>query len=60
VLKFFCKTDLNKHLIFEIYERGLLDKFAEVFNSQKNIPSSNILNLWIKLAGKICTTAAIQ
>ena len=59
VPKFFCKIDLNKHLIFEIYQRGLLDKFAEVFGSQE-FPSTIILNLWIKLAGKICTNSAIQ
>jgi hypothetical protein len=36
-----------------------LDKFAEVFGSQE-LSSTSILNLWIKLAGKICTTSAIQ
>lgn len=59
VLKFFCKIDINKHIIFEIYQRGLLNKFAEVFNSSKKL-SPILLNLWIKLAGKICTTPAIQ
>jgi hypothetical protein len=32
VLSFFCKIELDKHIIYEIYNRGMLNKLVSAFS----------------------------
>lgn len=61
VIDYLIRIDLNAHLINEIYQRGLFNKLVEALSSEaRDEKERALLNLWIKLAGKVCISRAIQ
>ena len=61
VIDYLIRIDLTPTLINQIYQRGLFNKLVEVVNTPlKNAQDRSLLNLWVRLAGKVCISKPIQ
>lgn len=61
VVDYLIRIDLSATLINEIYQRGLFNKLVEVVSQPpKDAKDRALLNLWIRLAGKVCISKPIQ
>jgi hypothetical protein len=48
------------YIINEIYQRGLFNKLVAAFTAPHSQQVREEINLWIRLAGKVCVNASIQ
>ena len=61
VIDYLIRIDLSASLINEIYQRGLFNKLVEALSlAPKNSQERSLLNLWVRLAGKVCISKPIQ
>ena len=61
VIDYLNIIDLTSHYINEIYQRDLFNKLMiAVAKEPANQQERALLNLWVKLAGKVCINHSIQ
>jgi len=61
VIDYLNRIDLTSQYINEIYQRDLFNKLMIAVAKEPNNPQERaLLNLWIKLAGKVCINHSIQ
>jgi len=61
VIDYLNRIDLTLQYINEIYQRDLLNKLMVVVAKEPtNQHERTLLNLWVKLAGKVCINQSIQ
>lgn len=61
VIDYLNRIDLTSQFINEIYQRDLFNKLMIVVAKEPtNQHERTLLNLWVKLAGKVCINQSIQ